>query len=202
MSQEQDVREQNTLTAGRIAETISERITRFPAGKRLLVAVDGRAAAGKSTIAQELQKRTGCNVVHADDFYLHPVQRTAARYAEPGGNIDYERLHRDVIEPWQKTGAFSYAPYDAHKDLYGEVMHFVPSPVTVVEGAYSAHPVLARAYDLIVFVTTSPEVQRTRIAQRNGTAALRMFQDKWIPLEERYIAETSAEQRSDIVFRT
>ena len=38
--------------------------------KPLLVAIDGRCASGKSTLAKDLQKQLDCNVIHMDDFYL------------------------------------------------------------------------------------------------------------------------------------
>ena len=50
-----------------------------------LVAIDGRCAAGKTTLAGELQAALGCNVVHMDDFYLPFSRRTAERMARPGG---------------------------------------------------------------------------------------------------------------------
>lgn len=197
--------ERPEMSPAQIAREIAGRSARIPMHSRrgrLLIAIDGRTTAGKTTIAEKLRRLTDCNIVHADDFYLHPAQRTPERYAEPGGNIDYARLRREVIEPWKREGAFSYAPYDAHEDCSKEVVHFDPRPVTVVEGAYSAHPALEDAYDLIVCVTTSPDEQRRRIAARNGPQALEMFENKWIPLEEAYIRETSLEERSDVVFHT
>lgn len=38
----------------------------------LVVAIDGRCAAGKSSFAQKLQEETGCNVVSMDHFFLPP----------------------------------------------------------------------------------------------------------------------------------
>ena len=68
-------------------------------GQRLLIAVDGRCASGKTTLAATLEEETGCNVVHMDDFFLRPEQRTPQRLAEPGGNVDYERFRQEVILP-------------------------------------------------------------------------------------------------------
>lgn len=185
-----------------VAAAIGKRIKDISRGKeRILVAIDGRTTAGKTTVAEWLRRRTGCNIVHMDDFFLRPEQRTAERYAMPGGNADYERVRRDIIDPWLKTGAFSYEPYDAHADTYEERLYFAPKPVTVVEGAYSTHPALCDAYDLTVFLTIEATEQEKRVLQRNGAEALAVFQNKWIPLEEAYIRETMAENRSDMVFQ-
>lgn len=45
--------------------------------QHLLVAIDGRCAAGKTTIAAKLQELCSCNVIHMDHFFcvLNSVQR-------------------------------------------------------------------------------------------------------------------------------
>ena len=51
----------------KIAERI-QNYEKFP----LLIAVDGRCAAGKTTLAAALREGTGCQVIHRDDFCLRP----------------------------------------------------------------------------------------------------------------------------------
>src|SRR5699024_12651195 len=57
---------------------------------RVLAAIDGRCGSGKSTLAALLAARWDCTLVHADDFFLRPEQRTPQRLAQPGGNFDRE----------------------------------------------------------------------------------------------------------------
>jgi len=47
--------------------------------EHLLVAIDGRCASGKTSIALELKDIYGCNVIHMDHFFLREEQRTAER---------------------------------------------------------------------------------------------------------------------------
>ncbi len=54
-------------------------------GRVKTVAIDGRCAAGKTTLAQALADATGGGVIHMDDFFLPTGLRTAARLEEPGG---------------------------------------------------------------------------------------------------------------------
>ena len=44
--------------------------------KKVIVAIDGRCASGKSTIAGNLNKIFNCQVVHMDDFFLPYEKRT------------------------------------------------------------------------------------------------------------------------------
>ena len=59
---------------------------------RVVVAIDGGAASGKTTLAGMLSERYGGAIVHMDDFFLRPEQRTPERFAEAGGNFDRERF--------------------------------------------------------------------------------------------------------------
>lgn len=186
-----------------IVDSILARIeTIRTSGAPALISIDGRSTSGKTTLASALAQASECNVAHMDQFYLHPSQRTPERYATPGGNVDYEEVLKRVIEPWKKTGAFSYAPYDAHTDTYGPLLHFAPRPLTVIEGSYSGHPSLWDAYDLHIFMTTTPERQIERVRERNGAAALETFRAKWIPLEEEYFRACRIPERSDIIIET
>ena len=80
----------------------------------VLVAIDGRCAAGKTTLAASLQAQLECNVFHMDDFFLRPEQRTPERLRQPGGNVDYARFLTEVLRPLYDGQAVTYRPYDCH----------------------------------------------------------------------------------------
>lgn len=167
-------------------------------GETLLIALDGRCASGKTTLAAALQEKTGCNVIHMDDFFLRPEQRTQRRMEEPGGNVDYERFLEEVMLPLSRGEAFSYRPYDCKKKALVDVISVTPKTITVVEGAYSCHPVLWDYYDLHVFLSVEREEQLRRIRRRNGEEAVERFRDLWIPLEEHYFTAYRIEERCDL----
>ncbi|MCD8130589.1 MAG: AAA family ATPase [Lachnospiraceae bacterium] len=170
------------------------------AEKPILIAIDGRCCVGKTTLAQSLQKEIGCRVIHMDDFFLRPEQRTEKRYHEPGGNVDYERFLMEVMEPLAEHRPFSYRPYDCKRQALSEVIEVQPCDVAVIEGSYSCHPALWDFYDLRIFMDVGKEEQLRRIAKRNGEAALAVFREKWIPLEEAYIKAYDIEGRCDLRF--
>lgn len=168
---------------------------------QVLIAIDGRCASGKTTLAKKLKEELFCNVIHMDDFFLRSEQRTAERYDEPGGNADRERLLSEVLKPLQTGKVFSYSPFDCHTMTLGDPIVVKPNEITVIEGTYSCHPSIWEFYDLHIFLTTTPEKQFDRLAKRNG-ADLKMFRDKWIPLEERYFTACKPELKCGIVFET
>ena len=163
-------------------------------GRRAIVAIDGRCASGKTTLAAELQARYGFAVVHMDHFFLRPEQRTPERYAQPGGNVDYERVLAEVLEPLRRGETVEYRPFDCQSGALSAPVRLEPSPVVVVEGSYSCCPALWDCYDLRVFLTVEPEEQLRRLTEREGDY-VRTFQERWIPLEERYFSACRVEER-------
>ena len=166
----------------------------------LLIAIDGRCAAGKTTLASKLEEKLNCNIIHMDHFFLQPQQRTEDRLREPGGNIDYERFLSEVIFGFNNGGTFSYRRFDCKCMGFVEEIHVEPGAVTIVEGAYSCHPALWEYYDFRIFLDVDGAEQLRRIERRNGTEALPMFRDRWIPLEERYFETYRIKERCDHVF--
>lgn len=172
---------------------------RMTEGRPVTVAIEGGSASGKSTLGELLVQIYGCTQMHMDDFFLQPHQRTPERFAEPGGNVDYERFLAEVLLPLRSRQPFSYRPFSCHTMTLGEPVSVVPERLCIVEGAYSMHPALAEEYDLSVFLQISPEEQADRILHRNGEKLLQRFLTEWIPLEQRYFDQCSVKQRCTLI---
>ncbi len=182
---------------------ITEKISLFLKTKeRVIIAIDGRCASGKSTLAEVLQEQLSCNVFHMDDFFLRPEQITKARLEEPGGNVDRERFLKEVLCPLSEGKSFSYRPYICKTGNFGKEVFTEPNRISIVEGAYSCHPDMWDYYDLHVFLDVPKALQLERIAKRNGKEALGIFVDKWIPLEEKYIEAFDIENKCEITYNT
>ncbi|MCM1495658.1 MAG: AAA family ATPase [Bacteroides sp.] len=166
------------------------------------IGIDGRCAAGKTTLAAYLQEELRCSVIHMDDFFLRPEQRTPERYAEPGGNIDYERFRTEVLKPLLQGRRLQYRPFDCHSQGFREPVCLEPEDIVIIEGTYSCHPFFREAYQLRIFLTLEPEEQLRRIRERNGAKALIQFRERWIPLEEAYFAGCEVLEHSDWQLRT
>lgn len=170
--------------------------------KPLIIAVDGRCASGKTTFAELLEKAVGCTVIHTDHFFLRPEQRTEERLNEAGGNIDCERIIEEVMLPLSEGRAFSYRKFDCKVMKLSTEIKVNPSDVTVIEGSYSCHPKLFDYYDLRIFFTADPQEQLRRIRLRNGSEAVSVFRERWIPLEEKYFSVCKIQEKCDFVFCT
>lgn len=164
----------------------------------VLVAIDGNSTAGKTTLAGMLAEAFPCNVFHMDEFFLQQHQRTPERLAEAGGNVDYERFQQEVLLPLTQGKAVSYRPFDCQSRSLQPPVTVPRQKLTIVEGTYSCHPFFGKAYDLTIFLSAAPELQRKRVLLRPEFKH-RMFFEVWIPMEQQYFDTFAIQDRCDIV---
>ena len=167
-----------------------------------LIGIDGRCAAGKTTISEILSRKTGWPIVHLDDFFLRPEQRTPERYAEPGGNVDRERLLEEVMIPLEQHKAVTFQKFDCSCMKLGEAVSIPKADVIVFEGSYALHPELRDHYHLRVFLDVDPEDQLERIEARSGKEKRAVFEARWIPLEETYFSFYQVASCADLTINT
>jgi len=164
----------------------------------VLVAIDGSCTSGKTTVAGLLAEEYDCNVFHMDDFFLRPEQRTPERFAETGGNVDYERFREEVLLPLVSGNPFSYRPFDCSTFTLAAPIAVMPKKLNIIEGTYSQHPYFGQPYDLKVFLTVTPEVRRARILQRPAFLHDRFFK-QWIPMEQQYFEGFRIGETADLI---
>lgn len=163
-----------------------------------IIALDGRAASGKTTMARQLAEILDADVIHMDDFFLPMELRTEQRLATPGGNVHYERFREEVLPHLAKPEPFAYRKFECSIKNFNGVRPIGTKPFRIVEGSYSLHPELGDYADLTVFSDVEPEEQLRRIRERNGEDGAEMFKNRWIPLEEAYFGAYHIAERADI----
>lgn len=152
----------------------------------ILVAIDGMSASGKSTLGNLLKEKYQCNLFHMDDFFLRPEQRTKERLTEAGGNVDYERFKKEILDHLSDPEGLVYQRYNCSSKTLEEQKKVPYCKLNIIEGAYSQHPYFKDIYDLRFFLTISLEEQKKRIQERNGEKQLERFLKEWIPMENHY----------------
>ncbi|MBQ8862830.1 MAG: hypothetical protein IJ021_08860 [Clostridia bacterium] len=168
--------------------------------ERTVLAIDGAAASGKSTLAAFLAEKYGAETVHMDDFFLPHERKTPARLAEFDGNIDRERFAAEVLPYIREAKPFSYGKYDCSAGAVLSRIELGTSRLAVVEGVYSLSPCFERFYDIKIMLTISKEEQLARLEERCAPWQLEKFKSVWLPLEERYFTLGGIREKCDIVF--
>ncbi len=164
-----------------------------------VIAIDGKAGAGKSTYAKRLQEILDGDMVYLDDFFLPPELRTPERLNEAGGNIHYERFAEQVLPYIREAEGFSYEVFDCSRMAICGSRELGSKPYRIAEGSYSHHPKFGDYADLRLFVDVDPVEQMKRIELRNGEVMAERFRTQWIPMENRYFDTFHIPKQADII---
>lgn len=167
--------------------TIETLLHRLQQGIPTILAIDGPSGSGKTTIANELADRFHATLVRTDDYFLPAVRKTPERLAEPGGNLDYERMEDEIFHRLNDVAIVS-RHFNCMTEALEQRDPIKRQPIVIVEGVYSMHPRFQKYYDVTLFLDVDPHEQLRRIEMRSGTSMLERFKREWIPLENQYFA--------------
>jgi uridine kinase len=198
---------------GRLAEAVAVRTTAHPTR----VAIDGRPAAGKTTLADELAvvlRAQGREVIRAtiEGFLLPQAERyRRGEYSAEGcyhDSFDLDGLRRVLLDPLGPNGDRRYqsAVYDKPTDsaLSLAVTTAAANAVLLFDGVFLLRPELIDRWDLRIFVSAEFErtLDRARIRDQApyGTAIVeRRFRNRYKPSQEFYFATVRPADHADVV---
>jgi uridine kinase len=182
------------------------------------VAIDGRPAAGKTTLADELAAvlhEQGRFVIRASvEGFLRPrAQRYQRGELSAEGNyydgFDYDALQQALLDPLGPEGdrGFRRAVYDSQTDkaLSGPVTTAPADAVLLFDGVFLMRAELIDRWDLTIFVSTDFEETvaraRTRDSALYGTAVEveRRFRGRYGPSQELYFNTVRPTDHADVV---
>jgi uridine kinase len=153
------------------------------------VGIDGKGAAGKTTLAAAVAATLPeAVVVHVDDF-ARPSVETWER----------DRFVAQVLVPLMAGRPTRYERWDWATDAsagWSEVPVGVP---VVVEGVSSTDVRLGVPWDVTLWVDLPAEVRLARALARDGEAMREQWMERWMPAENAYEAAQRPQERVDAV---
>jgi uridine kinase len=172
----------------------------------VLAGVDGRGGAGKTHFAARVQEELqsaglGVDVVHFDDFFLPRAERwQGAGAGKPvGGDFDWMRLRREVLDPLHGDRVARYERYDWASDALTDTCEVLPGGIVIVEGVYCTRRELRDLYDLRLWVTCPPRLRLARGMERDGRSARGLWELDWMPNEDLYVERHHPERSAHFV---
>ena len=165
-----------------------------------VIGLDGPSGSGKSSLARFLEENYNVLVFHTDDYFLPEERKTESRLSEPGGNLDYERMEKEIFEHLAEDKIISNK-YNCMSNKLEKRNTFITKSIILIEGVYSLHPRFRNYYDYSVFLNIDRKEQLNRILRRNGDVMLDRFKNEWIPLEDRYFSEFDLKNNVDLYIK-
>lgn len=167
-------------------------------GEYLTIAIDGRGASGKSTLAEFLRKELpGFTIINGDDFF-EPIDHQIL-----WGEFNEERFRNEVLFPINLgLHDFTIRPYDFPTGKLGRPRHLRVDQGVIIEQCFSFQ--LPINWDIRIWVESPSKICLERGLQRDGATAMgeratAAWTRIWQPKESRYIAELSPGQVADFV---
>ena len=136
------------------------------------VGIGGRGGAGKSTLAALIPD---AQIVGTDEFW-------------DGEGFDLTRLRAELFEPLLAGATARYASWDWESRRPGGERTVAPRGVVVVEGVCALHRLFRDDYDVRVWVEAPYGTRLARGVARDGEAARATWVERWMPMEDRYVA--------------
>lgn len=173
-----------------------------PRSATLLVAIDAPGGAGKSAFAHALRSvLPAATTVAMDDFFLPTEARLPLPPNEKpiGGDFDWPRVARQVLEPLSRNHPARYQRYDWDTDRLAEWHTIAPGGIVLIEGCYALHQALAPFYDFAIWLECPREIRLARGIARSGEQIRDRWEHDWMVAEDRYIAAQRPQDRANLI---
>jgi predicted kinase len=153
-----------------------------------LVAVDGHAGAGKSTVATALARALGgAPVLRLDDLASHDRLFGWT-----------EALRRQVLAPLSRGERARYRVYDWQRREFTGTAELAPAPVVLLEGVGAGRRALRPHLAALIWLEVEREVAWHRGQLRDGRAQ-REFWDGWKRAELGHFTDDPSRSAADIL---
>ncbi len=178
----------------------------------VVVALDGGSGAGKSTLASMIEQESDAILVPLDDFFSANIpdnQWDVFTVEEKLNRVfDWSRLRENVLEPLIAGKPAKWHAFDFESGLrpdgtYGmniEPIERKPAQLILIEGAYSAHPILADLINFTVLLDVPIEERGARLeAREQDKNFLAKWHERWDAVESYYFNEVRPRNSFDLI---
>lgn len=156
-------------------------------GTTTVIAVDGPAGSGKTTLADALAAGLPARLVHMDDLYL----------GWSGLEPSADRLREEILAPLWLGRPGSYRRYDWHAEELAETHEVPPGGTLVVEGVGCVRAGTRGFFSIIVWVQADDAMRLARGIARDGVGAEAHWRD-WMLQERELFTRVGTRELADM----
>ncbi|SER25087.1 chorismate-binding protein [Arthrobacter sp. OV608] len=157
----------------------------------VIIAIDGRSGAGKTTLAIELAAQLRAHhkvsLFHLEDIY-------------PGWNgllAGIDRYVATVLEPLSLGGAATWTSWDWERHYDGDSRVTLPAEIVIVEGVGAAAAAARPLLSAVIWADSPDDIRRTRALERDG-GTYEPYWDQWAAQEEEWLRGDHVPEHADV----
>jgi uridine kinase len=163
---------------------------------RPIIAIDGPAGAGKTTLARELalafSPKISVQVIHMDDLYAG---------WENALTDDLSKVLRYLVDQHESSLPAKIQRYNWIRSAFEESEELPVSDLLILEGVGSADKDLQDRFAALIWMEIDPEVGLVRVVNRDGVQVQDQMQ-KWLRTQEQHFLQHSTREKADFILTT
>lgn len=142
--------------------SLDEIVARLTKVTNPIIAIDGPAGAGKTTLANRIASRyQGTSItIHMDDLY--------GGWEDALGPSLARVLVNQILTPVSQRKAFGYRRYDWLQRRFNEPERFAPPDLLIMEGVGSGQRACGKFLNELIWIDIDAEVGLARVLNRDG----------------------------------
>jgi len=164
--------------------------------ERPIIAIDGPAGAGKTTLAHEiylaLSLKMSVNVIHMDDLYDGWDNALGA---------DLSTILKYLVNQHQKSSSAQIKRYNWSTSSFGESENIEPADLLILEGVGSGDKSLQDDLAALIWIDIDPEIGVMRVIDRDGYQVEDEMK-KWLGTQQEYFSQHSTREKADFILTT
>jgi uridine kinase len=163
---------------------------------RPVIAIDGPAGAGKTTLAHEiflaLSNTMSVQVIHMDDLYDGWDNALSK---------DLSKILQYVVSQHEVKSPASIQRYNWESSSFGESEKLPVSDLLILEGVGCGDKELQDRFAALIWMEIDPEDGLKRVVNRDGLQVQDQMQ-KWLRTQAEYFLQHSTREKADFILTT
>jgi uridine kinase len=164
--------------------------------ERPIIAIDGPAGAGKTTLAHEiflaLSPKMSVSVIHMDDLY---------NGWDNALGEDLTSVLQYLATQHRNISAAEIRRYNWTTSSFGESETIEPADLLILEGVGSADKSLQDELAALIWIDIDPEIGVMRVIARDGYQVEDEMK-KWLGTQQEYFSQHSTREKADFILTT
>jgi len=163
---------------------------------RPIIAIDGPAGAGKTTLAHEiylaLSTKMSVQVIHMDDLYAGWDKALTE---------DLTKILRYLVDQHLGKSPATIQRYNWGTSSFGDSEVLPVADLLILEGVGSGDKEIQDNFAALIWMEIDPADGLKRVINRDGEQVAEQM-EKWLTTQEKYFSQHSTREKADFILTT